>query len=246
MFFAYILKDPRTNKPFYVGKGKGNRPQHHIKEAKKDGYIKFANKHKVNTIRQILDDGFEVIVQKIDADSENDAFEMEELLIAMIGRRDIGTGILTNLTDGGEGTVNSSVDYSGNKNPNYGKTGELSAWFGKKHTEETKAKISLGNKNKIVSEETKLKMRKPKSEAGRQAIALARKTSNYKPSEETKRKQSAALKGRKFIDETKQKMSEASKGVPKKEYVCPHCNKVGRSGMMYRWHFDNCRTKGNI
>lgn len=25
-----------------------------------------------------------------------------------------------------------------------------------------------------------------------------------------------------------------------KEYVCPHCNKLGRGSAMFRWHFENC------
>tara|TARA_R110000850_G_C9774940_1_gene447764 strand:- start:41 stop:625 length:585 start_codon:yes stop_codon:yes gene_type:complete len=26
-------------------------------------------------------------------------------------------------------------------------------------------------------------------------------------------------------------------------HTCPHCNKVGDSPVMYRWHFDNCKFK---
>ena len=25
--------------------------------------------------------------------------------------------------------------------------------------------------------------------------------------------------------------------------ICPHCNKSGKSGVMYRWHFNNCKNK---
>ncbi len=31
--------------------------------------------------------------------------------------------------------------------------------------------------------------------------------------------------------------------VPKKKVECPHCNLVGGSSQMKRWHFDNCRLK---
>lgn len=27
------------------------------------------------------------------------------------------------------------------------------------------------------------------------------------------------------------------------EKVCPHCGKIGRGHTMFRWHFDNCRSK---
>lgn len=161
MFYAYILRHPETNQAFYVGKGQGNRPENHIKEAKKKGYGIRANRYKVNKIRSILNDGLEVKIEKIAAPSEKHAFEIEELLILMYGRIDNGTGILTNLTDGGEGTA--GIDHTGSKNPNYGNTGELSAWFGRKHTEETKLKISVAQKGRIFSEEHKEKMRKPKS-----------------------------------------------------------------------------------
>ncbi len=29
----------------------------------------------------------------------------------------------------------------------------------------------------------------------------------------------------------------------KKEYQCPHCNHIGVSNLMFRWHFDNCKKK---
>lgn len=25
------------------------------------------------------------------------------------------------------------------------------------------------------------------------------------------------------------------------EVKCPHCDKIGKSGVMRRWHFDNCK-----
>lgn len=199
MFFAYILKDPRNNKPFYVGKGKGNRPFYHINEAKQNKITKTTNKHKLNIIKSILKENLEVVVTKIEAPSEEEAFEIEELLIAMLGRKDTGTGILTNMTDGGEGTSGKIKSYVGVNNPNYGKTGSLCVWFGRKHTEETKKKISEGNKGKIISEETKQKMRKPKSVS-----------------------------------------------VIRFKTICPHCDKIGESRAMLRWHFDNCKNKGEV
>lgn len=35
---------------------------------------------------------------------------------------------------------------------------------------------------------------------------------------------------------------ERSKSMrkPKLEQVCPHCGKIGRGGIMKKWHFDNC------
>lgn len=226
MFFAYILRDPETQKAFYVGKGQGNRPLAHIIEAKKTKHTYKPNKYKLNTIRKILNKGLEVIIQKIEAPSEQEAIEMEMLLIAMYGRRDIKTGILTNCTDGGDGTS------------------------GYKHTAEALRKMSECQKGKIFTEEHKANMRKPKSEEGRKAIALARLTTTYRPSTETKQKTSIALKGRpspmrgrNHTEKAKLKMSQWRKGRPKAKIACPQCAKLIAVNTAKRWHFDNCKTQ---
>jgi len=57
------------------------------------------------------------------------------------------------------------------------------ALTGRKLSEETKLKLSKLNKGKILgpkSEETKAKMRKPKSEAHRKAISEGRKGKRFK------------------------------------------------------------------
>lgn len=36
------------------------------------------------------------------------------------------------------------------------------------------------------------------------------------------------------------------KGIPRKEKICPYCNKIGRGGNMVRYHFDNCKKKVSI
>ena len=38
-FYVYMLIDPRNNKPFYVGKGKGNRVFQHVEDAKNNPSI---------------------------------------------------------------------------------------------------------------------------------------------------------------------------------------------------------------
>lgn len=46
-------------------------------------------------------------------------------------------------------------------------------------------------------------------------------------------------------DKISKKMSENTKGIPKnfKKITCPHCGKEGRSNVMHRWHFNNCKNK---
>ena len=78
--YAYLRKD---GTPYYIGKGKGRR---HIAE------------HKV----VVPTDSTRIIFLAQNL-NEFDAFELEKYYIQHYGRKDLGTGILRNLTDGGEG-----------------------------------------------------------------------------------------------------------------------------------------------
>lgn len=45
--------------------------------------------------------------------------------------------------------------------------------------------------------------------------------------------------------EVSQKISRAKLGVARPKLTCPNCGKIGGTGNMQRWHFDNCRNKTN-
>jgi len=81
--YAYLREDMT---PYYVGKGKDGRAWHHN------------NRSDIKPPR----DKTRIVVLWHDLDEEF-ALEMEVLLIATYGRKDKGTGILRNGTDGGEG-----------------------------------------------------------------------------------------------------------------------------------------------
>jgi hypothetical protein len=219
--YVYTLVDPRSSLPFYVGKGSGERCNAHIVEAKY--YVK-RKSLKLNKIRKLMRLGMEPIVVKVEENvSDKQALDLECLLIAEM--RDLGFA-LTNMTDGGDGAQ------------------------GYKHTEDHKQKMSELQKGRVFSEETKQRMRKPKSEQGRKNIAEARLSTDYRPSEETKKKISEAIKGRPSpmtgriqTDEAKAKMSAWRKGKPKPKVDCPHCNKQVAVNTAKRWHFDNCKSK---
>lgn len=93
--------------PYYVGKGKGQRSTAHLRSALKaelDAYT--SHLPKIRTTRAILRTGKKPIIRVIPSRlSEMAAYAFEIDLIAGIGRRNLGKGPLTNLTDGGEGLL---------------------------------------------------------------------------------------------------------------------------------------------
>ena len=219
--YVYTLTDPRNGMPFYVGKGHGKRCEFHLDEAK---YYTKRKSKKLNKIRKLMSLGMKPIITKVEENvSDAQAIDFECLLIAEM--RNFGIP-LTNMTDGGDGAK------------------------GYKHTEEHKQMMRELFANRIITEEHRQAMCKPKSEDGRKNMALARQTTLYRPSEETKRKTSEALQGRPSpmrgrvqTDEAKAKMSAWRKGRPKPKVECVHCNQLVAVNTAKRWHFDNCKSK---
>jgi hypothetical protein len=83
-FYTYAyLREDRT--PYYIGKG-----------SKKDIY---KNKGEIKPPK----DKSRIIFLKQNL-TEEEAFKHEIYMIAVFGRKDLGTGILHNRTDGGEGS----------------------------------------------------------------------------------------------------------------------------------------------
>ncbi len=77
-YYVYLLIDPKTDEPFYVGKGIGNRVFNHVKCALEE---ETSNK-KYEEIRRIIDEGNEVkhlIVRH--GLTEKNAYEIESALI---------------------------------------------------------------------------------------------------------------------------------------------------------------------
>lgn len=93
--YAYISKRDR---PYYIGKGcktRAYRPHGYVSVPKDKSRIMFLKENM----------------------SEADAFELEKLLIKYFGRRDCKTGILFNMTDGGDGPSGSKRNVENYRKP---------------------------------------------------------------------------------------------------------------------------------
>ncbi|AXF41405.1 hypothetical protein SHAb15599_00039 [Acinetobacter phage SH-Ab 15599] len=132
-FYVYKLTVEDQELPFYIGKGQGNRAYYHFKN---DCFNNDSNRHKVNTILKAKKEGKEILVEFVKHNlTEQEALQFEMELISRYGRRDIGTGCLTNMTNGGDGVS------------------------GLVHSEETRKKLSNISKQQFSSPEAREQLR---------------------------------------------------------------------------------------
>lgn len=131
-FFVYALVDPVNKVPFYIGKGCGDRPYHHLKKNKKE--LNICKNNYIENIRQL---GLEPLVYYVEKNLlEQDAYDLE--LVCIKYGKSVGLP-LTNKT--------------GLRAPPSRK--------GAKMSDEAKAKISQyqrGRKKAPLSEKTKQKI----------------------------------------------------------------------------------------
>jgi len=174
--YAYLRED---GTPYYIGKGCGER----IKQKSSRNCSKPKDKTRIIFLKKNL--------------TEEEAFRHEIYMIAVFGRKDLGTGILRNLTDGGEGS--SGAIRSSELREKISKSMK-----GRTLSDEHRKKLSESLKGKKVSEETKK--------------LWSNQRKGKKHSEETKRKMSEKKKGSNHnmfgipkSEETKRKISEANK-----------------------------------
>jgi hypothetical protein len=101
IFYVYELIDSLSNQVIYVGKGSRKRIFDHYKKSignTKDIKLLYIE------IRRIIKNGGTIIHKFAKYFiCKEDAFAYEKVLIAQHGRRDLGTGVLVNQTEGGSG-----------------------------------------------------------------------------------------------------------------------------------------------
>ena len=127
--YAFLRRD---GTPYYIGKGSGKRI--YSRKGRPCGTPKDISR--IIFLKQNL--------------TEREAFEHEAYMIAVFGRKDLGTGILHNRTNGGEGS-------SGAIRPLELREKISQTMKGRTFTEEHKKNLSTSGRGKKVSEDTRRK-----------------------------------------------------------------------------------------
>jgi len=210
VFYTYILKNSLDDQPFYVGKGKGSRMYAHASEALRDSYKYKRSVHR--KIVSIINKGGTIIYEQEFFDTEHEAFEREKQLITLYGRKDINTGILCNLTEGGEGARFTPLSIQQRAEKHRGMKRSEQA---KLNMREAQLKIKEKNKQlygKGCSPETSENM--SKSRKGKQWSTAARQAKRRKPT---------ARKILVYLKETMEFVGEwESISICAKELKCDH------------------------
>lgn len=180
-FYTYLwLREDGT--PYYVGKGLLTRAY-----LRRTGHVPPT-------------DPANVITQEWD--TEEEALSAEVFLIAYYGRKDSGNGILTNLTDGGDG-------FTGARHSESTRLGMRRRMLGNR--------FALGN---VLSADVRRRMgdsRRGKKRPPEVTEKTRLANLGSKRSDETRRRISEAGRGRKVTDATRAKMSAVRKGRPLSE-----------------------------
>lgn len=142
----YVYEYLRTdNTPYYIGKGRKNRAF-----TKQGHTVPLPPKDRIKFVAENL--------------SAEEAKNLEIELISKYGRKDLGTGILRNLTDGGEGSPGRLASDETKQKLKEARAKQITteetrekmrqAHTGRKHSEETRKKMSLSSSGRKNSFET--------------------------------------------------------------------------------------------
>jgi hypothetical protein len=228
---AYVYRHIRldTNKVFYIGMGSSPNYKRAKSDRDRNAYWK--------RIVDKTDYKIEILFDEI---SIEEARLKEIEFIALYGRHNLGLGTLCNLTDGGEGLFNYKPTEQTRTKMGLAQRGNKKYLLRTTPQEEINAKISLANKGKICSEETKAKIKAHQEKYGHPSLGR-------KHSEETKTKiANTKIKFpvvQKDFDGNIIKIWESTKSVRKEGYtqvsVWRCCHNKQKSYKGYNWEFLN-------
>jgi hypothetical protein len=185
--YSYLRED---NSPYYIGKGTKGRAysysNHRVKAPK--------NKSQIHILKNNL--------------TEEEAYELEKLYILMFGRKDLGTGILRNLSDGGEGPTGYKPTPEQRKKIALSRMGEKHPLYGISPSEETREKQKKSLKGKYTKEKNSM-YGKTHTKGSRDKISQRHK--GVPKSEQHRKKISEGNKGRIVTEETRNKLKKLGK-----------------------------------
>ena len=229
--YSYLREDLS---PYYIGKGTRGRAyasaNHRIKAPKE--------KERIHILKDNL--------------TEEEAYDLEKLYIKMFGRVDLGTGILRNLSDGGEGPTGYKTTPEQRKKIALSRMGEKHPLYGVSPSEETREKQRQALKGKYVGEKNPM-YNQTHTEENRKKISDRHK--GVPKTEEHKRKISEANKGKVASEETRKKISEANKGKQSSFLGKTHTeetkkkiseSKIGNTYFLGKHHSEETKRKLSI
>lgn len=169
---AYLYRHIRLdkNQPFYIGIGSDSSFKRAFEKTRRS---QLWNKIVSKTSYEV-----EIIFDNL---TWEEACKKEIEFISIYGRKDLGTGVLVNLTDGGEGALGRKYIASQETKEKLRKS-----HLGFKHSDETKLKHSLIRKGKKFTEKHLLELKESAKkrdykEQGLKAADKILKTMNVKP-----------------------------------------------------------------